>query len=155
MVWKLILVSDGSSVAWSNTSSFNCIWKGTGPTYPVLGPLAAAANEEAPTVHTRPTNRAFSNSKPLQQAHVGGIKSVLVGVLKRWKMASATVLGFFFQRAVLAGTSLALMSQMGIFLKEGSRKTRTVSVVGNSTQGSSSGARAEDAWRRADSTPVL
>lgn len=102
-----------------------------------------------------PTNRAFSNSKPLQQAHVGGMKSVLVGVLKRWKMASATVLGFFFQRAVLAGTSLALMSQMGIFLKEGSRETRTVSVVGNSTQGSSSGARAEDAWRRADSTPVL
>lgn len=50
MVWKLILVSNGSSVAWS----FNCIWKGTGPTYPVLGPLAAAANEEAPTVHTRP-----------------------------------------------------------------------------------------------------
>lgn len=154
MVWKLILVSDGSSVTWSNTSSFNCIWKGTGPTYPVLGPLAAAANEEAPTV-LGPTNRAFSNSKPLQQAHVGGMKSVLVGVLKRWKMASATVLGFFFQRAILAGTSLALMSQMGIVLKEGSRETRAVSVVGNSTQGPSSGARAEDAWRTADSTPVL
>lgn len=58
------------------------------------------------------------------------MKSVLVGVLKRWKMASATVLGFFFQRAILAGTSLALMSQMGIVLKEGSRETRAVSVVG-------------------------
>lgn len=98
MVWKLILASDGSNVTWSNTSSFNCIWKGLVLLTQCWGLLQLLPISRLPLYTLGPTNRAFcSKSKPPQQAHVGGMKSVWREYLNGGKWQVPPIWAFSFR----------------------------------------------------------